>query len=355
MSIIDRFIARNFLSGASIVLMILVSLFGFLTLAEALEDVGKGVFTTFDALAIVGYSMPKLMLDLLPVTALLGVLIGLGAMANNQELIVLRAAGLSVGRIAWPVVQVIIAVTGLIILLQYFVIPELELSAARVRAKASAQTTISSGDNETWTRSGTRFVRIGEVLQHGLLRDVEIYDLDDEGQLQEVVEASDVQILDDGRWLLNDVDVTDLRSSNITEVHQTTRTLRSVLSAQQASALLVPVEAMAPTALYRYIRQLDENDLDTHRYRVIFWQQLSLPVGLLAMALLGFPFLLGSGRAVSAGQRAAVGGCIGILFYLSEQMMGHVAILFELSPAPAALAPDVLLLMLALGILRRAG
>ena len=54
MSILDRFIARNFLTGSSIVLMILLSLFGFLTLAEALEDVGEGAFTTFDALAIVG-------------------------------------------------------------------------------------------------------------------------------------------------------------------------------------------------------------------------------------------------------------------------------------------------------------
>ncbi len=144
MSIIDRYIARNFLSGSSIVLMILLSLFGFLTLAEALEDVGKGMFTTFDALAIVGYALPRLMLDLLPVTALLGVLIGLGAMANNQELTVLRAAGFSVARIAWPVVEVVLVVIALVLTLQFFVVPELELSAARVRAKTSTETTIVS-------------------------------------------------------------------------------------------------------------------------------------------------------------------------------------------------------------------
>ena len=48
MSIIDRYIARNFLSGSSIVLMILLSFFVFLTLAEALEDVGTGMFTPFE-------------------------------------------------------------------------------------------------------------------------------------------------------------------------------------------------------------------------------------------------------------------------------------------------------------------
>ena len=354
MSIINRFIALNFLIGASIVLMILVSLFGFLTLAEALEDVGKGTFTTFDALAIVGYTLPKIIIDLLPVTALLGVLIGLGAMANNREIIVMRASGLSVGQIAWPVVGVIIALTGVILLLQFFVVPELELNAGRIRAKTSTQTTISSTDGESWTRSGNRFVRIGQVIQHGALRDVEIFELGEDGQLQEVMQASGVEILSNGQWLLQNVTVTNLRSDEITDEHLGTKMWRSFLSAQQTSALIVPVEAMAPSALFRYIRQLDENDLDTHRYRVILWQQLSIPIGLLAMALLGFPFLLGSGRNVSAGQRAAIGGCIGILFYLSEQMMGNVAVLYDLSPAPAALAPDVFLLVVALLALRRA-
>jgi len=336
------------------VLMILLSLFAFLTLAEALEDVGKGMFTTFDALTIVGYSLPRLMLDLLPVTALLGVLIGLGAMANNQELTVLRAAGYSVGRIAWPVVEVVIAATVIVLILQFFVVPDLELSAARVRAKTSIETTIVSDEGGSWTRSGNRFVRIGQIIQHGELRDVEIFALGEDAQLEEVMQATSVQVLDGGQWLLRDVTVTDLSSGEITEEHLNSKVWRSFLSAQQTSALIVPVEAMAPLALYRYIRQLDENDLDTHRYRVMLWQQLSIPIGLLAMALLGFPFLLGSGRAISAGQRAAIGGSIGILFYLFEQMIGHFAILFELSPAPAAFAPDLVLLTLALVILRRA-
>ena len=354
MSILDRYIARSFLTGSSIVLMVLLSLFGFLTLAEALEDVGEGAFTTLDALAIVGYTLSKLMLDLLPVTALLGVLIGLGALANNRELIVMRASGMSVGRIAWPVVEVVIALTGLVLVMQFFVIPELELSAGRIRAKSSDQTTISSSDGESWTRSGNRFVRIGEVIQHGALREVEIFDLDENGQLQEVMEAATVEVLDDGRWLLRDVRITDLRTDEIREERLQTKMWQSFLSAQQTSALIVPVEAMAPSALYRYIRQLDQNNLDTHRYRVILWQQVSIPVGLLAMSLLGFPFLLGSGRTVSAGQRAAIGGAIGILFYLAEQMMGHVAILYELSPVPASFAPDLALLVLALVALRRA-
>jgi len=353
MPIVDRYIARNFLSGAAIVLFVLLALFSFLTLSEQLANVGKGAFTSFDALTVVGYSLPKLMLDLLPVTALLGVLLGLGTLANSRELIIMRAAGLSVRRIAWGVIEVILGIIGIVLLLQFFVVPDLELSAARVRSKTTPLTTISSNNDEFWTRSGNRFIRIGQATRHGALRDVEIFDLGKGEQLRKLIQASSVDVLDDGEWLLKDVSMTDLTSAEIREKHFKNRMWHSFLSAQQTAALIVPVEAMAPSALYRYIRLLDQNNLDTHRYRVILWQQLSIPVGLVAMTLLGFPFLVGSVRHASAGQRAAVGGSIGILFYLSEQLMGHLAILFDLNPALAALAPDLMLLTVALLSLRR--
>ena len=350
---LDWYIARNFLRGAAIVLFLLLTLFGFLSLAEELEDVGEGAFTSFDAVTVVIYSLPRIMLDLLPVTALMGVLIGLGAMANNRELIVLRAAGLSTERIAKPVVEVIIAVIAMVLVLQFFIVPRLELDVAKIRSKTIPRETIASNDEEFWTRSGTRFIHVNEVTQYGVLNDVEIFDLDEGGRLRGLIQASSAGVLGDGKWRLSDVNVTDLTAPEIREEHLANKVWQSFLSAQQTSALVAPVEAMAPLALYRYIRLLDHNDLDTHRYRVVLWQQLSIPVGLLAMTLLGFPFLIGSMRSISAGQRAAIGGSVGIMFYLSEQLMGHLAILYKLNPVFAAMSPDVFLLILALASLRR--
>ena len=353
MSIVDRYVARNFLSGAAIVLFILLALFGFLTLSEELEDVGKGAFTTFDALRVVGYSLPKIMLDLLPVTALLGVLIGLGAMANHQELIIIRAVGPALRQIAWPLIQVILVAIISVLLVQFFVVPKFELKAAQIRSKTTPQTIIASTDSEFWTRSGNRFIRVGNVIQQGALRDVEIFELREDGNLRELIQAASVEVLNDGQWLLINASTTDLGLAEIKEERSASKIWQSSLSTKQTSALIVPVEAMAPLALYRYIQLLDKNNLDTHRYRVIFWQQVSIPIGLLAMALLGIPFLMGSARHVHAGQRVAIGGSIGILFYLAEQMMGQLAILFDLSAAPAALVPDILLLVLAVVSLSR--
>jgi len=94
------------------------------------------------------------------------------------------------------------------------------------------------------------------------------------------------------------------------------------------------------------------NNLDTQRYEIVFWQQLSLLPGLLAMALLSLPFLLGSVRAVSASQRAILGGLIGIGFYLVQQLSGHLAGILGLNPLLVVLSPPFVLLAVAVIAIR---
>ena len=100
---IDRYIMQQFLIGILPVLLLLIALFSFMALAEELEEVGRGDFTLTDALMVVFLTTPKRIVELLPVTALLGGLLGLGAMANHRELMAIRTSGLSKRRIAQTV------------------------------------------------------------------------------------------------------------------------------------------------------------------------------------------------------------------------------------------------------------
>lgn len=103
---IDRYIMTQFLAGIVPVLLLLLALFSFMALAEELEDVGKGGFTLADALLVVFMTTPKRIVELLPVTTLLGGLIGLGAMANHRELIAIRTIGISKLRIGQTVAEI---------------------------------------------------------------------------------------------------------------------------------------------------------------------------------------------------------------------------------------------------------
>jgi lipopolysaccharide export LptBFGC system permease protein LptF len=127
---------------------------------------------------------------------------------------------------------------------------------------------------------------------------------------------------------------------------------RALLSAEQAAALILPLEALAPNDLLKTIANLKQNQLNTHRYEIVLWQQVSLLPSLLALALMSLPLLLGSVRAVSASQRVLTGGLIGIVFYLFQQLSGHMAGILGLNPALLIMTPPFVLLAIAIAAIR---
>ena len=117
-----------------------------------------------------------------------------------------------------------------------------------------------------------------------------------------------------------------------------------LLSREQAEILMLPLESLSPYELLRYISRLDENELDTHNLRVIFWTQMSVLIAVMAMGLLSLPMLAGSTRSISASQRIVSGGLIGIAFYLLQQLSGNMSNLFGLLPSVTIMAPVTVLL-----------
>lgn len=350
---IDRYIMQRFLYGVLPVLVLLLALFSFIALAQELEAVGEGNFKLPDALMIIFLTTPKRIVELLPVTALLGGLVGLGAMANHHELMAIRTNGLSKRRIALTI-SVLAVLLGIgITLLQFLVVPGFEREAAHLRGKALLGTEKSGGgSNAFWTRNGDYIIRVNGVRFDRTLADIEIYAMNQQGGLEKLIQAGSADYAGQANWLLNDVIDSEIAPPQIHESRLDSVLWKNLLSDKQASVLMLPLEALAPTDLVRTIKNLKRNDLNTQSYEIVLWQQISLLPGLLAMALLSLPFLLGSVRTVSASQRALVGGLIGIGFYLIQQLSGQLAGLWGINPALVILTPSLLLLAVAIIAIR---
>jgi lipopolysaccharide export system permease protein len=358
MNRLDRYLIRNFVLGIIPALFLLLALFSLLALSEALEDVGRGNFSQIDALLVVLATLPRRMIDLLPVSVLIGGLMGLGAMANHQELIAARMAGMSRWRLARPIIILSVVLSGLMVLLQSVVVPLAEQEAAELRAGALDQTDITGeGAFQFWARSDNQFVQVGNVLFNQLLSGVEIYKTDEKGKLTELVHARQARVLGNRNWMLEDVTVTGMSQLNGEEKTYKTLEWPLLLTDEQTEILMLPIDALSFRELRRYISYLSENKLDTHHYRVVFWQQVSPLVALLGMALLALPLLIGSTRILPASQRVVLGGVIGIGFYLLQQLTGHLATLFTLNPPLTIMTPAVLLLVVSILALshKRAG
>lgn len=348
MNLIDRYIIRNFLLGMIPVFLLLQVLFSFVALAEELEKVGEGMFTQLDAFRTVFYTAPRRIIDLLPVTTLLGGLMGLGDMAARQELIAARVAGISRPRMAVPVLWLAIALALAALAMQSMVVPGSERHANEIRARALVQTRVDAGAQlDFWTRAEHHIVHVRDVKFGRLLTGIEIYSTDSDGRLRQFVQAAQAAITGTDNWVLKDVTLTTIADGVATEERRGELQWPGLLSAGQTAILMLPMEALAPLDLARLIDHQRANGLDTHRLRIALWQQLSIAVAIIGMALLTLPMLLGSIRAIPAGQRIVLGGLLGIGFYLLQQLAGHLAGLFALNPPGMIMSPAVLVLAVA--------
>ena len=351
MPLLDRYLFISLIRGGSPVLLGLLGLFAFIELAEQLEDVGKGTFSSLDALRIVAFSLPRIGIDVLPVTCLLGTVVGLGALANQSEITAMRAGGISIGKLARPLAVLLAIVIVSVAAVQQFVIPDFERRSAELRAHALASTSVQ--DDEHWTRSGSSLVRVGEVRYGTVPLDIEIYEFDDRGAIVNLTQAASADVIGANEWLLHEVTETRLGGAEAVRSHADRSVWQNRISADQLAAFVQADHALAPVDLAGYIGYLRDNGLDAHRYRLLLWHQLSLPFGLAAMALLGVPFVTGSTRAIPLGARLAAGGAVGIAFYLLERTITQLGLLYHLPAAPTSLAPDLLALAVALALLFR--
>lgn len=362
MTRLDNYITRSFLAGCVPVILLLMSLFSFLALSEELEDVGDGSYEIADALLVVAFGLPTLIVDLLPVTVLLGGLLGLGALANNLEFISMRAAAISPVRIAVPIVKLSTVLIAVVILLQSLVIPRVEYSAARLRAKTLMEPDRAglSGqrapgvENEFWTRTSGQFIRIDSVQPDRSLAGVEIYQFDVQGNLSKTLQTPTAELLQDNTWLLHRVRETQIGDAQSQTQYRDTLLWDALLSEEQTRTLITPVRSLAPTDLWKSIQRLEDNNLNSESQRVVFWTQMSIPVGMLGMALLALPFLMGSTRSVPVGKRIAMGGLVGISYYLVQQISGHLAGILHWNAALTVMAPGLVILLTAVYLLKRA-
>lgn len=355
MNRVTRYLAWHYLLGCIPVLLILVTLFSFLALSEELENVGEGLYQTRDALKVMLFTTPGRLLELLPVTLLLGSLWGLGGLARHGEIVALRAAGISVVQLAVPVLAVALMAVALVLGLRFQVIPGLEQDAQALRAKSESTGFISSEESGGyWMRSGDQIVRIGGLRSGEELRDVEVYRLNERGQVAHFMRANSGRMRMDGEWQLRSVRSYDTREGPVRETRDDVLTWRSPLSDRQTGSVVVPVEALSPVALYRYIDLLESSRLDSQRHRIIFWQQLSQLLAMVIMAIVSVPFVLGTQRSGALARSAVIGGGLGIGFYLAEQLVSHLSILINLAPPIAALLPELAMAGIATLLLRRA-
>jgi lipopolysaccharide export system permease protein len=352
--ILDRYIGRNTLQGFLLVLSLLVVLLSFMELLIQIKDVGKGGFQLPDAFGYVILTIPKRMVDLMPVAALLGSIVALGLLADHQELTAMQAAGISVQRIAFSVLGASLVIMLAAILLAEFVAPPLDQTARIQRSRAIYGKAVMMSKEGFWARHGNAFVHVGRALSGEQAADIEVYELDESGRLRQFIWATEAVIGGRQEWVLKGVQAKRFGRDSVETRMMDEYRLGSFLTPDQVTLLQLPPDSLSLSDLWSYIRSLDERAQNSKAYALAFWQKICLPATTGVMVLLSLTFIFGSTRARNASQRIFVGMLTGVVFHLASQIIGHVGLILNVPPIITTLLPVALTLIIALRLLQRA-
>lgn len=341
---------------ASIGLVGVLSIFTFL---EQVEDIRHN-YTTAKVLFYVLQSVPRVFYETLPYAALIGCLAGLGILANNSELVVMRAAGVSTWSIAFSAMKPALLLVMLGLYVGEYILPDMERSARANREKAMSEEEAYLPQRGVWYREGNVFMRF-ESIQGNIIEGVTHYYYDEDRRLTRSLFAQRAVFHDVSEqnryWLMEGITLTEFdevrqaRVSNMVSLRWDSGLEPELLSAEQ----LVQPDKMSIAELENKISYMQAQGLNSAKFQLGYWRKVFQPFATLALVFVAISFIFGPLREATMGMRVVSGLVIGIVFKFVQDLLAPASIVFGFSPMIATIVPIAICAVAGYFLLRRAG
>lgn len=354
MRLIDKYVTKTILSSIFLVLLMLTGLQLFILFVNQLGDLGKGDYGIGQAIKFILLGMPYQVYLFFPMASLLGCLIGLGMMANHRELVVMRAAGMSIAQVTGVVLRIALVLIVVMTLLGELLLPKLVLWANEHKIQAlNAGDTLRTAKG-VWLRHRRDFIAIGLISPNGSeLTQVHQFHFNRGHRIEFIRQIQHVTFAG-GTWIAYDVDETQFQERSTHVIHHDSMTWDVALKPRLLRIGSSEPDEMTFQELYQFLQAQKKSHQSIQHYQLGYWQRLVQPFTTLVMMLLAIPFIFGPLRSSTMGSKLLLGATIGFGFYIINRFLGSLSQIYQFSSLAAALLPTVLFAMLGLYFMRRA-
>jgi lipopolysaccharide export system permease protein len=328
--ILSQYMMRTIVMSTLLVLVVLLALAGLFEFIAELDDT-RADYQTAQAILYTAFRLPNLAFAMLPIAVLIGSLLGLGALAGNSEIIVMRSAGLSVREMSLMVAQSGVLLLLFTALLGEFIGPPLDTYARNMRMEARSEQADDRLGNEAWVKDGPIYLHLERVSPEFEFGSIYLFRFDGD-RLQSIAVAENAGIDENDAWILENLRETQFQNDGV-QVSQSSRAIETFeLNSDLLGTSLAKPLSLSARELLGYIRYLDKNDLDATKYQTEFWHRVSRTFAVLIMPILALAFVFGSLRTGGAGGRLMIGVIIGLAYYLASESLANSGQVFNLNP-----------------------
>jgi len=368
MNLLRIYVATTVAFACLLVMMLIVGLNFLAVLADQFDDIG-GQYTFAAVLKYAVWRLPGIAADSISFVAMIGCLAGLGVLANNNELTVMRGSGVSLLQIVGMVMLPVLVLVALGVGLQ-------ELAAYTDRQAENARNVAMFADKVTnkkspfrknkiklesvmfqeqavWNRHANEFVRFDRVLPDGRAYGVMRIAFDDDQQITSIQNAKK-GFFENGGWRLEEVTTRSFFEDAFTDDVRELLRWDSDLTPERLLFVSKEPEKLAAGELTDYSDFLQQQGRDNRAYQLEYWKRIFQPASLLSLMLIAVSFVFGSLRQVSVAQRVFVGVIVGVTFHILQDVVGTSSLVFGFSPLSGVLIPITVCALVGMILLYRA-
>lgn len=337
---LGRYLANRFvrtIAGVFITVFILIYTLDFVELVRRTGDVADIPTVILAELSLL--RTPSIAEQILPFAVLFGSMVALLNLSRKLELVVARAAGVSVWQFLLPPLAVAVAL-GIVTTTIYNPLAVRLKEMASVLEIARLGKTRATSDRDLWVRQrsldGQAIIRAASATETGAeLSNVTVFEFDKDGRFVDRVQAAKAT-LGNGFW-----DLTDVRLVSVGSEPQVFKDyhIATTMTPEQVRQSFSSGSATPFWELPGLIRQTEAAGLDATRYRLQFQSLLARPLLFAAMVFIAASVSLRFFRFGGVAKMVLGGVASGFMLYVVTQLVENLGAAGILSAVVAAWSP----------------
>jgi LPS export ABC transporter permease LptF/LPS export ABC transporter permease LptG len=351
--LMDLYLLRRFFSYFAMLMLVFVFLFEAFTFFELLDDIARHRIAFIVVVDYFWFLTPYLLYQLAPLAALVAILVTLGTMSKSNEIVACKASGISLYRLAVPLLFAGLALAAGMIVLDDTFLPYANQRQDALRNQIKGKPPQTYRQPERWIFGENSKIYNYDLFDptQNLFGGLTVLEIDPATfEMRRRVFASRARWSASQKlWLLESGWVREFSGGamvrydrfNVKDLPELTE------SPSYFNREVLPAIQMSWPQLRRYIDDLHRAGFDVSALTVQWHRKLAFPLIAPVSMLLAFPF------AFLVGTRGAVGGvavgiAIGIVYWLGAELLAAMGGVGQLPPLLAGWSPDIVFSFLGL-------
>jgi LPS export ABC transporter permease LptF/LPS export ABC transporter permease LptG len=359
--LVDVYLGREYLRVFLLGVASLLAIFYISTFIDLVDKLFRGDTTTAMLLQFFYYKTPQFVYFVVPMAVLVSALVTIGVLTKNNELMVMRACGISLYRIAAPFLFFALVASGLLYTMQEKVLAYTSQQADRLERIIRKWPALISPLDRRWAIGADGSVYHYDYFDPKMNRfsQLHVYRLDPESWALRGVtyakEAAPALAVDPDQegpieWTAREGWDRNLSQAHSDSADGASLAVKFAPFGEQSIVLEAPKyftggtpdpDMMTYGELQAFIERLEGSGSDAARYMVGLQRKLAFPLVTVIMTMLAVPF------AVTTGRRGALYGIgaavvIAIVYYIAQSVFSAFGAGGLLPPLLAAWAPNLL-------------